>query len=237
MQAFYNHSWRGASRAARRAVELNPANVVALVWGAAIFAIVGDADESVEWLERARLLDPLSPYVGALAAFSLLMPFRDTEALAQVEPFVASNPDHPVTLYFAGLAYMRLGQHDAAIEVFERAMTIMDRLPFYLGLAGWAYGVAGRTDAARAVLDELVTRAKSEYVINTSIGLVLGALGQHDEAFEHLERAIDDREPLMACAYLPPFDPVRQDPRFKAVLRRMNFPNRSTARTLGDGQS
>ncbi len=70
MQAFYNHSWRGASRAARRAVELNPANVVALVWGAAILAIVGDADESVEWLERARLLDPLSPYVGALAPCS-----------------------------------------------------------------------------------------------------------------------------------------------------------------------
>jgi tetratricopeptide (TPR) repeat protein len=105
----------------------------------------------------------------------------------------------------------------------------MDRLPFYLGLAGWAYGVAGRTDAARAVLDELVTRAKSEYVLNTSTGWVLGALGQHDEAFEHFDRAIDDRESLVAlCAYCPPFDPVRQDPRFKALLRRMNFPERAS---------
>jgi TolB-like protein/Tfp pilus assembly protein PilF len=229
VQSFYDHSWRGASRAARRAVELNPANVIALVWGAAILAIVGDADESVEWLERARLLDPLSPYVGALAAFSLLMLFRDTEALEQVEPFLASNPDHPVTLYFAGFAYMRLGQHDAAIEVFERAVTIMDRLPFYLSCAGWAYGVAGRTDDARAVLDELITRAKSEYVLNTSTGWVLGALGQHDEAFEHFDRAIDDRESLVAlCAYWPSFDPVRQDPRFKALLRRMNFPERAS---------
>ena len=68
------------------------------------------------------------------------------------------------------------------------------------------------------------TRADSEYVLNTSIAWVLGALGEHDEAFERFERAIDDREPLMSGAYLPPFDLVREDPRFHALLRRMNFP-------------
>ena len=205
----------------------NQPRASALVWGAAFLAVVGDADESVEWVERARLLDPLSPYVGALAAFLLLMLFRDTQALEQVEPFLATNPDHPVTLYFSGAAYMRLGQQDAAIEVFERAVTVMNRLPWYLGWAGWAYGVADRENDARAVLDELATRAKSEYVLNTSIGWVLGALGQHDEAFEHFDRAIDDRESLMSSAYLPPFDPVREDPRFQALLRRMNFPERA----------
>ncbi|MEO2198735.1 MAG: tetratricopeptide repeat protein [bacterium] len=74
-------------------------------------------------------------------------------------------------------------------------------------------------------------------MLNTSTGWVLGALGQHDEAFEHFERAIDAREPLVACADCPPFDPVRRDPRFKALLGRMNFPNQSIARTLGDPQS
>ena len=101
----------------RRAVELNPANVIALVWGALVLAIVGDADESVEWLERAHLLDPLSPYVGGLSACSLLILFRDSEALERVAPFLVSNPKHPVALYFAGGAYMRLGQRDKAIEV------------------------------------------------------------------------------------------------------------------------
>ena len=224
VHGFSNHAWSEAARAVRRAVELNPANVIALVWGAFILAIAGDAEESVEWLERARLLDPLSPYVGGLSACSLLVLFRDSEALERVEPFLVSNPEHPVALYFAGGAYMRLGQRDKAIEVIERAVQVMDRLPFYLGFAGWAYGVAGREDDARAVLDELRTRATSEYVLNTSIAWVLGAIGEHDEAFERYGRAIDDREPLTSGAYLPPFDPVREDRRFQALLRRMSIP-------------
>ena len=180
--------------------------------------------ESVEWLERAHLLDPLSPYVGGLAAFSLLMLFRDDEALAHVEPAVVSNPNHPVALYFAGAAYMRLGQHGKAIEVIERAVQVMDRLPFYVGWAGWAYGVAGREAEARVLLDELRARSTTEYVMNTSVACILGALGEHDEAFEYFGRAMDEGEALLRFAYLPPFDPVRDDPRFHALLRRMNFP-------------
>ncbi len=224
VQGFFDHAWSESARAARRAVELNPANVIALVWGAVVLAIIGDPDESIEWLERARLLDPLSPYVGGLAAFTLLMLHRDSEALEHVEPFLVSNQVHPVALYFAGAAYMRLGQRGRAVEVIEQAVQVMERLPFYLGFAGWAYGVASREPDARAVLDELRTRATSEYVLNTSIAWVLGALGEHDEAFERYGRAIDDREPLMSGAYLPPFDPVREDRRFQGLLRRMNFP-------------
>ena len=230
VHGFFDHRWNDAARATRRAVELNPSNVIALLWGALVLANVGDADESVEWVERARLLDPLSPYVGALAGASLLILFRDSEAIELVEPALASNSQHPVALYFAGAVYMRLSRQGEAIEVLERAVTVMDRLPFYLGWAGWAYGVAGRDDDARTVLDELTTRAQSEYVPNTSIGWVLGALGRHDEAFEYFGRGIDGREPLMAFPYLPPFDPVRQDPRFTTLLRRMNFPKRAAAR-------
>ena len=55
VQGFFNHAWSEAARAARRAVELSPANVIALVWGALVLAIVGDAEESVAWLERGCL--------------------------------------------------------------------------------------------------------------------------------------------------------------------------------------
>ena len=105
----------------------------------------------------------------------------------------------------------------------------MDRLPFYLGWAGWAYGIAGRKEEARAVLDELKARSTSDYVLNTSVAWILGALGEHDEAFEYFGRAIDEREVLMCTAYLPPFDAVRDDPRFQALLRRMNFPETASS--------
>ena len=157
------------------------------------------------------------------------MLFRNDEALAHAEPAVVANPNHPVALYFAGAAYLRLGKHGKAIEVIERAVQVMDRLPFYLGWAGWAYGIAGREAEARVVLDELRARSTGEYVLNTSVAWILGALGEHDEAFEYFGRTIDEHEVLMGMAYLSPFDAVRDDPRFQALLRRMNFPE--TARS------
>ena len=231
VQGMYNYSWHEAVNASRRAIESNPANVLGLLWGAILLVIDGDTEQSVEWLERAHLLDPLSPYVGALAAFSLLLLFRDDEALVYVEPAVVSNPNHPLALYCAGATYMRLGKHGKAIEVIERAVSVMDRLPFYLGWAGWTYGIADREDEARAILDELKTRSTSELVLNTSIAWVLGALGEHDEAFEYFGRAIDQREALMPLTSLPPFDPVRDDPRFQALLRRMNLSETATSQT------
>ena len=224
IQGFYYCSWTEAARSARQSVARNPTNVIALLWGAAILSIVGDCDEAVEWLERARLLDPLSPYVSALAAFTLLLQFRDEEALKHVEPALVSFPKHPVALYFSGAAYVRCGELGKAIEVLERAVDVMDRLPFYLGWSGWAYGVAGRTEEAQAILAELRERSITDYVLNVSIGWVLGALGAHDDAIECFSRAIDEREALMRCAYLPPFDTVRSDPRFPTLLRRMNVP-------------
>ena len=229
VQGYHDYLWHEASSKARRAVELNPASVIALMWGASILVIDGDSEQSVEWIERAHLLDPLSPYVAAMAAFSLLMLFRDDEALVHVEPTVVSNPNHPVALYFAGATYMRLGEHGKAIEVIERAVSVMGRLPFYLGWAGWAYGIAGREGEARVVLDELRARSTSEYVLNTSVAWILGALGEHDEAFEYFGRAIDDGEALMPMASLPPFDTVRDDPRFQSLLRRMKLRNTSTS--------
>ena len=76
---------------------------------------------------------------------------RDSEALEHVEPFLGSNQVHPVALYFAGAAYMRLGQRGRAVEVIEQAVQVMERLPFYLGwAAGRTASLAEKTMLARS---------------------------------------------------------------------------------------
>ena len=96
-------------QSALRSIELNPSNVVGLLWGASILTAVERFDDAQEWLERARLLDPLSPYVAGLASFSHLMQHRDREALDCVAPALEANPDYPVALYFTAAAHMRCG--------------------------------------------------------------------------------------------------------------------------------
>ena len=95
--------------------------------------------------------------------------------------------------------------------MFERTVEVVKRLSLHLAWLGWAYGVVGRTDDARAVLAELLQRAVDEYVrTRTSAGFHAG-LGESDAALDCFEAAVPDREPLLACCHLPPFDAVRDD--------------------------
>lgn len=225
VQGYYFGRWADSEAGARRSIELNETNVVALVWGASILSAAGHFSEAVEWVERARLLDPLSPYVSALAAMTFLLQFRDEEALAHVEPAIAANPDHPVALYFGAAAYVRIGEPTKAIQFLEHAVDIMKRLPLYLGWLGWAYGVAGREDRAQSVLEELEHRSTSEWIPPLALAWINGGLGHHDVAFEHLERSLEQRSPwLMGLSHLPPFDPLRDDARLADLLQRARYP-------------
>ena len=225
MLGFYFGRWVEAEAAARRSIELNPTNVVSLLWGAVVLSATGSFDEATDWLERAHLLDPLSPYAGALASLSLVQQFRTEEALARLLPVIEANPDYPVALYLGGGAYVRLGEHARGIELLERAVEVMQRLPFYLGWLGWAYGVAGQEQRAESVLEELERRSVDEWMLHSPQAWVLGGLGRLDAAFEQLERGLAERDPvLIGAPNFPPFDPLRDDTRFTDLLGRAGFP-------------
>ena len=107
---------------------------------------------------------------------------------------------------------------------FQKAAELTERGTNVLASMGRAYAVSGKPDEARKILQELAVRAKQRYVPSYQVALVHAGLGDKDKAFESLEKAFDERSTLLTYLKMDPrFDSLRSDPRFKAMLRRLNF--------------
>jgi len=111
---------------------------------------------------------------------------------------------------------------DDAIPELQRSVELSGRNPWMLSVLGSVFGMSGRTAEARAVLDELLERSKSEYVQSLHMAFAHLGVGEYDEAFSWLEKSYEDRDMyLIVLAFGDPnTDAVRDDPRYKALMER-----------------
>lgn len=131
------------------------------------------------------------------------------------------------------LAHLRLGQtyeNDGmtgeAIREFQAAVELSERNPEHLAALGHAYALSGQTDAARKILAELTRESTQAAPQAYDIAMVYLGLGERDEAFKWLDRAYLSRSSTLGYISVDPrADPLRGDPRFRDLLRRMNFPD------------
>jgi tetratricopeptide (TPR) repeat protein len=115
--------------------------------------------------------------------------------------------------------------HKEAIAELELARTLSGNAPRALSGLAYAHAIAGQKAAARKLLDNLSRLSKEEYVAPFDIAVVYGALGEKDRAFAWLEKAYEDRHPwLVMLRVTPKVDPLRSDPRFDNLCRRVGLP-------------
>ena len=124
-----------------------------------------------------------------------------------------------------GGALEQLGRYDEAIEEYRKGAALSTDLSA-TSLLAHTYAVSGRTDEARRLLGELEAAAAADrYVSPYSLAAVYTGLGETERAFEMLNRAFETRDRGMSWIRVAPrFDPLRADPRFTDLLRRMKFP-------------
>lgn len=92
-------------------------------------------------------------------------------------------------------------------------------------VAGYAYGRSGRRADAESVIEKFREISKTQYVIPSFVAVVFGAMGEKDRAFAELDKSIEQRDSWFRWAKVEPlFDPIRDDPRFAVLLKRMNLP-------------
>ncbi|MGH9872469.1 MAG: protein kinase domain-containing protein [Pyrinomonadaceae bacterium] len=219
-------SWNqpAAEREFRRAIQLNP-NYPTAHQQFANFCLMamGRFDESIAEGRRAEELDPLSSVISMDVGANLTRARRFDEAIAQFNRTLALDPNFYAARYALGTAYHANGQYGEAIAEFRKALALNDD-PWVKALLARSLAKSGQRDAALKILGELQAESAHRYVSSSGLAIVFAALGEKDKAFVWLEKDIAERSqrpPLFSVN--PVFDDLRDDPRFKDLLRRIEL--------------
>lgn len=130
------------------------------------------------------------------------------------------EPDNVLGRWVRGLVKLAGGAPDEGLADLEKALAMIGRRSFFLGLLGYGYGVTGRTADARNILDELEGSQSVQYVGPLYLALTHLGLGEHDAALDCLERSLEERDPMLMPKWLA-FDPVRNHPRSQKIVEQM----------------
>ncbi len=223
--ADYDRDWTGAEREYRRAIELNPGYATAHHWYALLLADLGRRGDALREIEEARKLDPLSVRINGNVGLVLYFARQYDAAIEQLRKGLELEPNDVGSHVQLGWAYMQKGMHQEAVTEIQKAANQGTGTLLPLAALAQAYAVAGNRDEAHRVLKLLKVLSGQKCVVPYQTATVYAGLGQREEAFAWLERALEAHDPRLNILNVDPsLDPLRSDPRFHDLLRRMNFP-------------
>ena len=218
----YEWNWAGAERELRRALELNPGDVFARAFYARLLGQLGRADEAITEARSAVERDPLSLNARMILSLVFVIARRFDEAIAEAHAGIELDPTYPRFYLCLGRGLAGLGRYEEAAEAFRQATIVAPGDPTSQADLGCALGLAGHRQEALTMLEEL---ERQEHVGGVLLADVSMGLGDHDQAISWLQQAAEERDVVMLFLNtFPVFDPLRSDPRFQALLRKMNFP-------------
>jgi eukaryotic-like serine/threonine-protein kinase len=223
----FDFNWSDAERELRRALELNPASpIVRYNYGFWLLRPMGRPDEALAQLQRAVDLDPLSPNYNAWLGVLYNAKGQHELAIAQYRRAIELDPSLWRPHWLLAMAYGRTRGFEDAITEAQQACELSGGNAPTLGTLGMAYGLAGRRDEARAVLEELITTRRTTYVPPFAMTLVHLGLGELDQALDWLEKGVEERDVLVVSIVKSEpqlLAPLHGRPRFQALLRKMNL--------------
>lgn len=222
---WYEWDWAGADQTFRKAIALNPNVAEAHLGLGHLLMATGRVGEGLGHMQRARELDPLSPIINTLESAALSFAGRDEEAAFRLQRTLAIDPDFWVAQL--SLASNQLARNDTqrGLETLRRAERLSEGRTQAVTALGYALARAGNPNEARAILDRLVNDSKRRYVSPTSMARICAALGDDRQALDWLERAYEARDARMPYLRVDSaaYRGLQQDPRFKAILAKMNL--------------
>jgi adenylate cyclase len=227
--------WAESEKQFQRAIRLKPNYAVAHWQYGWLLIFVGRAEEALKEMQRAVELDPLSPVMTT----DLNVPYQMRawkssgvekkreydKAIAQCRKALELDPSFFLPHFVLGTIEMRAAEtYSKAIEEFRLAQT-METQPIATAYLGYAYAMNGQRDKAMETLEELNQLAGRRFVSPYCQALVYLGLRENSHAIDWLEKAYEGRSQWLAWLKVEPiFDPLRSDPRFQALYKKMNFP-------------
>ncbi|HXH86780.1 MAG TPA: tetratricopeptide repeat protein, partial [Nitrospira sp.] len=223
----YDWDWSWAEREYRRAIALNPGYAKAHHGYSVFLDAMGRHDEALAEIRRARELDPLSLIINTAVGTALFYCGDYDLAIKQWQSTLDLNPNFWVARLWLGIGYSAKGPYEDGVKEFESAVELSKGHPSALGWLGYGYAISGKTAKSREILAKLQQKAKEGYVPPFEVAVACAGLGDKDQAFGYLEKAFQERYfamPYLSQERFPLWRPLHSDPRYRDILRRMNFP-------------
>ena len=219
-----NHEldWEKTGTGYRRALELNPGYANAHHWYGYYLLLTGRLAEGEQEIRRALELDPLSPIINANAGMAAYFGRRYDTAIAHWQKALEMHRDYRLLYAYLATGYLGKGMYQEAAAEIEKVMALSGADSRELALLAHIYGRMGRLAEARALVAKVVADGDQAAY---DVALAYVGMGDADQAFRWLARSVDKRMGSFNELNADPlFDPLRADPRFAALLRRMHFP-------------
>ena len=208
----------------RRAIELNPGYATAHHWYAWHLALVRRYDEAIVEMRKAENVDPLSLIINADLAELLALAHSYDESIKQSRKTIEMDPNFGLAHNHLGQAYLQKHMNDEAIVELQEAVKLSGGSPTCTANLARAYAASGKSSEAAKLLADLKGRSNPAHSYASEVAVIYAALGDRDQAMSWLERGYEERfNPGVLLR--PGLDPLRSDPRFEALVRRVGFPH------------
>jgi adenylate cyclase len=215
--------WLGAEKEFRRAIALKPSYATAHEWYALFLAIHGRLDPALAEMRTAYSLDPLSPVINTGLARVYQFRGEFDKALFRINKTLALDPLYADAHFTKGMIYARMHQYETSIEPYQKAIALSNRRPIILGALGLTYGQLGRTAEARKILAELEAPPKNNDKLY-AISMIKSSLGQNEEAFDILEKLLEEKYGVMIYMKVEEELILESDsPRYQRMLKKMGL--------------
>jgi tetratricopeptide (TPR) repeat protein len=222
----FDWNWTAAEESFKRALELDPNSATAHYRYATEYLIsVGRTKEAVAEVERALEIEPLDPNMVANLGRVYLYDGQRDRALAHAKRAYEADQNFVISRLLYGMTLNANGDYAQAIALSEKTLQEDPNNQHMLLVAGFAYGRSGRRADAESIIERFGVISKTQYLIPSFVATVYGSIGDKERAFAELEKGIDVKDSWFKWGKVEPlFDPLRDDPRFARMLRRMNLP-------------
>ena len=219
------YNWREVQREMALALRLDPSSpLVRLRYALSWLMPQGRMEEAVAEVERVLQSDPLSLLVRLVQTVMLLISYQHERTLEAARQLLELDPAAYWAYLAIGSTYRDQGLLEKAVAAHRKAMEVSGDSPPMMGWLGHTLALSGNALEAHALLERLYRKAAQGYVPPTSLAWIHLGLGEIDAAFEWLNRAVDECDqllmPIKSYTFL---NPIREDPRFAVLLRKMNL--------------
>jgi eukaryotic-like serine/threonine-protein kinase len=217
-------NWQGAEREFKRAIELNPNYATAHHWYSIYLATAGRFDETLKEAKKAAELDPLSLIISASLGDRLNDARRYEDAANQCRKTLDMDPNFGLAYLCIGTSYVNEGHFQEGIPKLQKGIELLPGNPYFMGQLGIAYALSGDRAQAGEVLGKLKNPSQP-HLPAYSIAIVYAGLADKEQTIFWLKKGYEERnEDMIYMKIEPVLDPIRADPRFQDLIRRVGFP-------------